>query len=241
MHCELGQYDAARRMLDRLGDADRLPRDDLYTPSLVYLADAVIMLNDATRAEKLLAALQPYRALNISLLGTAALGSGAGYMAALAAMLKRGKEARVLFEEALAFNSRMRAPPLVARTQLDYAAFLARSDKPSDIERAGRLGRDAQAIAERFGMRKLAERAKQLLANDAPRETLTDREIEILHRIAAGASNKRIAMDLQISVTTVATHIRNVLRKTGTANRTEAAAHARRNNMFAPNRQGDSR
>jgi DNA-binding NarL/FixJ family response regulator len=185
--------------------------------------------------------LRPFRALNLSVLGTVALGSGAGYMATLAAMLKRGKEARVLFEEALAFNSRLRAPPLVARTQLDYAGLLARSDKPADVERAGRLGRDALAIAERFGMRKLAERARQLLASEAPAETLTERELEILQRIAEGASNKRIAMDLQISVTTVATHIRSVLRKTGTANRTEAAAHARRQNLFGNNREGDNR
>ena len=241
LHCELGQAEAARRLLDRLGDADKMPRDDLYTASLVYLADACIILNDAARAERLLQALQPFRALNLSVLGTVALGSGAGYMAALAAMLKRGREARVLFEEALAFNSRLRAPPLVARTQLDYAALLARSDKPADLERAGRLSRDALAIAERFGMRKLAERAKQLLASEAPAETLTERELEILQRIAEGASNKRIAMDLQISVTTVATHIRSVLRKTGTANRTEAAAHARRQNLLGNNREGDSR
>ena len=241
MHCELGQLDAARRLLERLGDADNLPRDDLYTVSLVYLADACVILNDTARADRLLHALQPYRALNLSVLGTVALGSGAGYMAALAALLKRGKDARALFEEALAFNARMRAPPLVARTQVDYAAFLARSDKPADLERASRLSRDALVIAERFGMRKLAERARQLLASETPAETLTERELEILHRIAEGASNKRIAMDLQISVTTVATHIRSVLRKTGTANRTEAAAHARRHRIFASNREGDSR
>jgi DNA-binding CsgD family transcriptional regulator len=241
LHCELGQADAARRLLDRLGDADKLPRDDLYTPSLVYLADAALMLNDTARAERLLEALRPFRGLNLSLLGTVALGSGAGYMAALAAMLRRGKESRVLFEEALAFNSRMRAPPLVARTQVDYAALLERSDKPADVERAGRLARDALVIAERFGMIKLAARARELLDGVPQAEALTEREREILHRIAAGASNKRIAMDLRISVTTVATHIRSVLRKTGTANRTEAAAHARRHNMFASNREGDSR
>jgi DNA-binding NarL/FixJ family response regulator len=234
MHCELGHFEAARRLLDRIGSLTQLPRDDLYTTSLVYLADACFALQDTARAEQLLEALRPYRALNLSVLGTVALGSGAGYMAMLGALLKRGREARALFEEALLFNAQMRAPPLLARVQLDYAEFLARGDRLPDLERATRLARDAHATAERLGMAKLALRAKQLLAREGPIEVLTERELAVLRRIAVGASNKRIATDLQISVTTVATHIRSLLRKTGTRNRTEAAAHARRNNLVSP-------
>jgi DNA-binding CsgD family transcriptional regulator len=232
LHCDLGHADEARRLLERLGDIGRLPRDDLYTTSLVYLADSCALLRDMGRCEQLYAALQPYRALNLSVLGTVALGSGAGYLALLASTLKRGREARQLFQEALDFNARMGSPPLLARTQLDYARLLRQSDRSADRELAGRLIREAAATAARLGMRRLAARADEMRAGDAEMESLTEREIEVLLEIAAGSSNKRISASLGISLTTVATHIRSILRKTGTANRTEAVAHARRSSLI---------
>jgi DNA-binding CsgD family transcriptional regulator len=231
LHCELGQTDEARRLLDRLGDLDRLARDDLYTTSLVYLAEASALLKDTARCEQLFATLQPFRALNLSVLGTVALGSGAGYLALLAAALRRGREARQLYEEALQFNQRMGAPPLLARTQIDYATLLLQSDRPAERELAGRLIREASATAERLGMRRLVARISEIRAGRCDEESLTDRELDVLHQIAAGSSNKRISADLGIGLTTVATHIRSILRKTGTTNRTEAVAHARRSNL----------
>jgi DNA-binding NarL/FixJ family response regulator len=233
LHCELAQYEDARRLLDRLGDPAAVPRDDLFETSLVYLAEACVMLKDARRCAALFEALQPYRAANLSVLGTVALGSGAGYLALLAGALRQFREARPLFEEALAFNARMGSPPLLARTQVDYAALLLQSDRPADQDRAGQLLREAHAAAARLGMRTLAERAAALAGAGGGAESLTEREIDVLRRIAAGASNKRIANDLQLSLSTVATHIRNILRKTGTGNRTEAVAHARRSNLIA--------
>jgi DNA-binding CsgD family transcriptional regulator len=236
LHCELGQYDDARRLLDRLGDPSRLPDDDLYYVALVYLAEACVALKDLPRCERLYEALQPCRGVNVSVLGTVALGSGAGYLALLAATLRQSREARALYEEALAFNAAMGSAPLVARTQIDYATFLLQTDRPGDTDRAGQLLRVAQATAVRLAMRGLAARAEKLLGNGGgSTETLTERELDVLLRIAAGASNKQIANDLDLSLSTVATHIRNILRKTGTANRTEAVTHARRSNLIPAN------
>jgi DNA-binding NarL/FixJ family response regulator len=50
----------------------------------------------------------------------------------------------------------------------------------------------------------------------------------VLDHVAAGLSNRRIAERLFISEHTVAHHVRAILRKTGTANRTEAATLAHR-------------
>ena len=58
--------------------------------------------------------------------------------------------------------------------------------------------------------------------------TLTGREREVLSHLVAGRTNAEIARDLFISDKTVSVHVTNVLRKTGTANRIEAAALARR-------------
>jgi DNA-binding NarL/FixJ family response regulator len=80
-------------------------------------------------------------------------------------------------------------------------------------------------------MRALEERvAKRLesLSGAATTDNLTAREAEVLRLIAIGRSNADIALALSISLNTVATHVRNILAKTGCANRTEAAAHAMR-------------
>lgn len=50
---------------------------------------------------------------------------------------------------------------------------------------------------------------------------LTPREQDILRRISAGASNADIARDLQVSQTTVRSHIHNILGKTGFESRNE--------------------
>jgi DNA-binding NarL/FixJ family response regulator len=55
---------------------------------------------------------------------------------------------------------------------------------------------------------------------------LTARELEVLRRLTTGASNKRIADDLSISVRTVETHLKRIFAKLGAASRTEAALFA---------------
>jgi DNA-binding NarL/FixJ family response regulator len=63
---------------------------------------------------------------------------------------------------------------------------------------------------------------------------LTPREIEVLRLIAEGRSNQEIAQELVISINTVTNHVKNILGKTGTANRTEAAGFAHRQGLTAP-------
>jgi DNA-binding CsgD family transcriptional regulator len=55
---------------------------------------------------------------------------------------------------------------------------------------------------------------------------LTARETEVLGCLAAGMSNKQIARSLGISIRTVTVHVSNLLRKTQSASRTEAALWA---------------
>ena len=55
---------------------------------------------------------------------------------------------------------------------------------------------------------------------------LTAREVEVLRLIAAGRSNRAIADELFITTNTVANHVKNILSKTASENRTEAAAFA---------------
>ena len=56
-----------------------------------------------------------------------------------------------------------------------------------------------------------------------PEEILSARELEVLAIIAEGASNAEIAARLVIADTTAQSHVKNILRKLGVRNRTEAA------------------
>jgi DNA-binding CsgD family transcriptional regulator len=67
-----------------------------------------------------------------------------------------------------------------------------------------------------------------LLANP---DSLTAREVEVLQLVAAGKTNQEIADQLFISLNTAATHMRNILEKTGSANRAEAAVYALRHRL----------
>lgn len=58
-------------------------------------------------------------------------------------------------------------------------------------------------------------------------ERLSERELEVLRRIAQGATNQQIAEELVITVGTVKSHINHILGKLDTHNRTEAVARAR--------------
>jgi non-specific serine/threonine protein kinase len=60
---------------------------------------------------------------------------------------------------------------------------------------------------------------------------LTAREMEVLHLLAAGKSNREIAAALVLSIRTVETHVARVYQKIGAANRAEASAYAVRHGM----------
>ena len=61
---------------------------------------------------------------------------------------------------------------------------------------------------------------------------LSAREVQILRLVARGLSNREIGTTLFISEHTAANHIRSILRKTGCANRTEAASYAHRHGLI---------
>jgi DNA-binding NarL/FixJ family response regulator len=67
--------------------------------------------------------------------------------------------------------------------------------------------------------------------------SLTERELEILHLVASGATNGDIARQLWITQQTVKFHVSNVYRKLGVGNRTEACHYAHVNGLAAA-RQG---
>jgi two-component system NarL family response regulator len=62
-------------------------------------------------------------------------------------------------------------------------------------------------------------------------ESLTDRELEVLTLLARGKSNKEIGTTLNISESTVKSHLRNIFTKLNVLSRTEAIASASRQGL----------
>lgn len=84
----------------------------------------------------------------------------------------------------------------------------------------------------------LAPEATQALiqaANQGPKpgHDLTSREQEVLVLIVEGLNNPKIGVRLNISVTTVRSHVSNIFSKLGVSNRSEAIALALRNKLVA--------
>ena len=64
------------------------------------------------------------------------------------------------------------------------------------------------------------------LAEHVTDDALSEREVEILRRVAAGSSNKIIASDLSVSEATVKGHMKSILSKLGANDRTHAVTIA---------------
>ena len=234
LHYELNQKQEAVAALEQLGDLSTLPYDDLFDTALVYLAETCVWLNDRKRCRQIYTMMKPYRGSFLSVEGIVCHGAATAYLAMLASALRRNAEAKILFDEVLQVYAELKTRPFQARTQTDYAEFLLRSDLPADRTQASQLLYEARATADALSMRKLIERIDSLMTEGESHEGLSHREIEVLTLIAAGTSNKRVAEKLHISPATVATHVRNILRKTATRNRTEAVNFARRSALIPP-------
>ena len=76
----------------------------------------------------------------------------------------------------------------------------------------------------------LKNMASEPVTNPCP-DGLTGREVEVIRLVTQGKSDKEIGDELFISPKTVSNHVRNIRTKTGTANRTEAAAYGIRHGL----------
>jgi NarL family two-component system response regulator LiaR len=79
-----------------------------------------------------------------------------------------------------------------------------------------------------------AARLIQEMRSPTTQVRLTDREREVLRRMAIGRTNKEIARSLDIALTTVKSHVRSILDKLGVDSRTQAALYAVQSHMLTP-------
>jgi DNA-binding NarL/FixJ family response regulator len=121
--------------------------------------------------------------------------------------------------------------------------YLTKDATRDDIRRALEAAAEGQGVLDPAVQARLLEAARAGVQADRPRpgepgvplpDGLTDREGEVLALIAAGRSNGEIARQLYVSEATVKTHVNRILSKTGTRDRTQAAAYAYRHGLAEP-------
>ena len=233
---ELGMHEEAQARLEplRREGLGRL-RESLWVASLTYLADAYAVLPGDSLAIEVYEQLLPLRGTN-GMVGhlVSFLGAVDRYLGVLAAAVGEWDTAASHLEDALAQNRTMGATTWVAHTLHQYARVLYLRDGPGDRERAAELAVEAGRLARAHGLHALAARVERSGAQPsavALPDDLSPREVEVLRLVAQGMSNREIGAALHISEHTAANHIRSILRKTGSANRTEATSYAHRRGL----------
>ncbi|MBA2564345.1 MAG: response regulator transcription factor [Gemmatimonadetes bacterium] len=233
---ELGMEAEARRELSRLVAEGLDPfRASLWLASLAYLTDACSALGDEAAAALVYPELEPHAGGNV-MVGhlVSCYGAADRYLGMLAAVLGEWERAGEHFERALDLNRRMGADTWLAHTAYEYGRLLL-ARPGGDRSRADALMGEAAGLADRIGMPALRARIRATGSSDlgagALPDSLSPREVQILVLVAQGLSNRQVGTTLSISEHTAANHMRSILRKTGCANRTEAASYAHRHGL----------
>lgn len=230
---ELDLRDEAHREIARLcaDDFAEVPHDPLRIAALTYLAEACWLVDDDVYAALLRTALRPLEGTSLQVAGMVALlGSADRHLGMLASTVGAWDDAERHLVAATVENERQGLVVPAAWSRFAHARMLLARGRPPDAEPAHELLDTVERVAVRHDLAGLRQRIARLrgedTAVDAHPADLTDREVEVLRLVAAGASNREVGERLFISPNTAANHMRNILSKTGTANRTEAAAFA---------------
>ncbi|HCS1944201.1 TPA: nitrate/nitrite response regulator protein NarP, partial [Shigella boydii] len=99
--------------------------------------------------------------------------------------------------------------------------YLLKDSDPEVLLEAIRAGAKGSKVFSERVNQYLRER-EMFGAEEDPFSVLTERELDVLHELAQGLSNKQIASVLNISEQTVKVHIRNLLRKLNVRSRVAA-------------------
>lgn len=230
LYTEFGLDRPAARLVRWMLDQEALQDQDSaqWPMVLAFLVEAALMLRDTATAARLRPALAGYAGRNL-LAGSfvALFGSADRYLGAVDSLLGRG-DPEAWFASALDMDTRMRAPVHQAQTLAALLAHCRRTD--AGERRIAELDERVRAIAEPLGLRRVLAAiepdAAPAQAGRSRADGLTAREVEVLRLLATGLNNRQIGATLFITENTVANHVRSILAKTGSANRTRAAIYA---------------
>lgn len=231
---ELGMLDEARTGFDELAGRrfSAIRRDTVWPLALSFLCDACVHLQDGDAAGHLLRELAPYAGRTLTT-GITTAGPTDRHRAAMAELAGARDLADRCIADAATFAEASGSPVWQAHVEQTWAWMVARRG-----DRRGAEAHFARAreLADRHGLGAIATElpepapapspAAMTEAAPAPPDGLSPRELEVLALLVEGRTNAGIAEALYISRNTAANHVRSILQKTGSANRTEAAVYA---------------
>lgn len=110
------------------------------------------------------------------------------------------------------------------------SGYLLKTSSASEIADAIRRTNSGESIIEEEVSQKILENERNGNKHTL-HEELTNRELEVLHQIAKGKSNQKIADELYITLKTVKTHVSNILSKLEVSDRTQATIYAFKHNI----------
>ena len=146
------------------------------------------------------------------------------------------REARDHFSRSWAYLETSGLVPDLVDAGYHYGKFLVEQGANEDLQLAQAVTKTALGAANRYGMALWAEKLESLQREiesfDAPQiypEGLSEREVEVLHLVADGMTDREIADQLFISPKTVANHVAHIRGKTGCRNRVAIGRYARDN------------
>ncbi len=111
------------------------------------------------------------------------------------------------------------------------AGFLVKDSSPADLLDAIRRTANGDFALSPQVLRRVVDRAAQSQTAQAAGQVVADpvslsaRELQLLPLVVEGLSNQEIADQLHLGVTTVKTHIANLMTKTGSENRVRLAVY----------------
>lgn len=116
---------------------------------------------------------------------------------------------------------------VVAALQAGAAGCMIKDSSPEELLAAIRAVARGESALHPLVAQRLVQSIRR---PPSPRDTLaelTARELEVLACVGQGMSNQQIADELQVSIRTIHSHIRNLLDKLDLENRIQLALHAR--------------
>jgi two-component system invasion response regulator UvrY len=190
------------------------------------LLQSVADMSVIAEAESGEAACQLYAELNPDVVVMDLAMPGMGGLEALRRIRARHANAQVLTLSA-------HDDPMHARRALQEGAlgFLSKRGAPEalleavTVVAAGRRYLDP-VLAQKLALAEFDGGAK------SPVERLSEREFEVFVRLAKGATVQRIALDLNLSASTIGTHLYNIKQKLGVANQSELTLIAIRHGLI---------
>jgi DNA-binding NarL/FixJ family response regulator len=127
-------------------------------------------------------------------------------------------------------------PDLALEAMLAGASgYMLKNAGPEEIVRGVEQAAEGKCVISPEVAEQLIERLRErefpvTVGGDDPAEAicdrLTDRELEILRRLASGRTNEEIGEDLSLSCNTVKNHVASILEKLQLDNRVQAAVQA---------------